>query len=80
MPGLLEELLGSQGWKGVFFKWGAGDEVKKETGSWVVSGLVEDGNPKEIWGWEKPSDLSTLLQEGQTFYPCIAHSLKVCCP
>ena len=43
MPGLLEELPGSQGWKGVFFKWGAGDEVKKETGSWVVSGLVEDG-------------------------------------
>ena len=31
------------GLEGSFFQVGAGDEVKKETGSWVVSGLVEDG-------------------------------------
>ena len=43
MPGVLEELLGSQSWKGDFCRWGAGDEVKKKTRSWIVSGLVEDG-------------------------------------
>ena len=43
MPGVLEELLGSQGWKGDLCRWGAGDEVKKKSRSWVVSGLVEDG-------------------------------------
>ena len=33
MPGVLEELLGGQGWKGIFCKWGtAGQEGNRELG------------------------------------------------